>query len=127
MATHALKIFFDGGCRPNPGAMETAVVARGVAYIRGDIGYGDNSEAEWHAAIHALEVAALIGARDFILVGDSALIVAQANGTAPCRREALRVHLATFAALRATFERVRIRQCGRSQNLAGITLAKLRA
>ena len=27
-----MKIFFDGGCRPNPGAMEVAAVARGKVY-----------------------------------------------------------------------------------------------
>ena len=31
MTTRRIKIYFDGGCRPNPGKMETAVVTGGAA------------------------------------------------------------------------------------------------
>ena len=30
-----LKIYFDGGCQPNPGAMEGAVVVRGAGKTGG--------------------------------------------------------------------------------------------
>jgi ribonuclease HI len=126
MPTPALKLFFDGGCRPNPGAMESAVVARGVTYYQRDIGHGDNSEAEWHAAIHALGVARMLGADNVILVGDSALVVGQAAGSARCRSAVLGAHLATFTELAVTFTRVRMRRVGRHQNLAGIALDRLR-
>lgn len=121
-----LKIYFDGGCRPNPGQMETAVVARGVFYHRPDCGNGTNNDAEWLALIHALELALSIGAHDIVLLGDSAVIVGQASGTAKCRSAALQAHRAAFLALKPQFERIRIRRVGRNQNLAGIALTRTR-
>jgi len=35
-----MKIYFDGGCQPNPGKMESAVVARGQIYHCPDLGHG---------------------------------------------------------------------------------------
>lgn len=119
------KLFFDGGCRPNPGAIECAVVLRGVTYVRHDHGHGTNSDAEWLAAIHALEVALESGERDVLLLGDSMLVVTQANGKARCRTAMLEAHRARFAELAASLGSVRIRHIGRAQNLAGIALARL--
>lgn len=102
------------------------VVARGVADYRPDAGHGDNGEAEWLALIHACEAARNLGATDIILLGDSAMVVAQASGVATCRRGALRRHHATFSALCGHFARVRIRHISRHQNLAGIALDRLR-
>jgi ribonuclease HI len=126
MRNGTLKIYFDGGCRPNPGKMETAVFARGVAYFQHDCGTGTNNDAEWLALIHAVEVARFIGARDVVMLGDSALVVAQANGTAKCRSPELRTHLEKFQSLIGDFERVRVRKIPRTQNLAGIALARKR-
>lgn len=120
------KIFFDGGCRPNPGRMETAVVVRGIAYIEDDLGDGTNSDAEWLAAIYALQVAVALGERDVRLLGDSALVVGQANGTLKCRTPELAQYRDRFLALAAECERVRVRHIGRAQNLAGIALDRRR-
>ena len=120
-----LKVFFDGGCRPNPGEMETAVVARGALYVRQGLGFGTNNDAEWLALIHALTVALDLGEIDVECVGDSALVVNQARGVSKCRSPGLRMHLEAFQALAAQFSRLRIRRAGRSQNLAGIALTKL--
>ena len=119
------KLFFDGGCRPNPGPIECAVVRKGVIHYRHDLGDGSNNDAEWLAAIHALEVAAHSGDRDITLLGDSTLVVTQANGTARCRSPELEAHRARFAELASDFDRLRIRHSGRTQNLAGIALARL--
>jgi ribonuclease HI len=121
-----LKIYFDGGCRPNPGQMETAVVARGITYYQPGCGFGTNNDAEWLALIHALEVAAMIGAFDILLLGDSAVIVGQASGEAKCRSPELSAHLAKFQTLASSFERIRLRRISRSQNLAGIALKNAR-
>ena len=120
------KIFFDGGCRPNPGPIETAVFVRGVAHFDDSQGAGSNSDAEWLAAIHALRVARSLGLADVRLLGDSALIVGQANGTRKCRTADLAAYRARFADLAAGFRSVRIRQIGRAQNLAGIALERRR-
>ena len=119
------KLFFDGGCRPNPGPIECAVVRKGVTHYRHDLGEGTNSDAEWLAAIHALEIAHLEGDRDITLLGDSTLVVTQASGKARCRSADLEVHRNRFAELAERFDRVRIRHIGRAQNLAGIALARL--
>jgi ribonuclease HI len=119
-----VKIFFDGGCRPNPGAMEIAVVARGQAHILRELGHGTSMDAEWLALIHALRIAQSLGEPDFVLMGDAAAVVAQANGTVKCR-DAGRGHLQAFRALLPDARSPRIRHIKRSQNLAGIALARL--
>ena len=117
-----MKIFFDGGCRPNPGAMEIAVVAGGTAHVLRDIGHGTSMDAEWLALIHALTVAQSLGRRDVILLGDAAAVIAQANGTVKCRAASV-PHLARFRDL-AGAAPPRIRHIKRTQNLAGIALAQ---
>jgi ribonuclease HI len=122
MAEQPLKLFFDGGCRPNPGPMETAVATRGQVWYRRDIGHGTNDEAEWQSLLDALDVASELGARDIVLLGDSALIVAQASGTR--KPGTFTSFHAGYLAKVATFTRVRMRRIKRAQNLAGIALAK---
>jgi ribonuclease HI len=121
-----LKIFFDGGCRPNPGSIEIAVVTAGRTEIVRDRGHGTSADAEWLALLHAIEVGQALGRADYVLLGDSANVVAQANGLAPCRGDAVR-HLEAFRALTAGTGRPRIRRVKRTQNLAGIALAALRS
>jgi ribonuclease HI len=125
--TRRVKIFFDGGCRPNPGRMVAAIVAGGEIRILDDLGQGTSEAAEWLALIHALRIAremtaALPAAADFVLLGDAAGVIRQANGLARPRGAAV-THLAAFRAL-AAGAAPRIRHVGRSQNLAGIALAR---
>ncbi len=122
-SARALKLFFDGGCRPNPGMMETAVAARGRIWHRPAIGHGTNDEAEWQALLDALDVASGLGAADVVLLGDSAMVVAQASGTLKPRPAFTRFH-ARFQEQATRFTRIRIRRINRTQNLAGIALAK---
>ena len=121
-----IKVFFDGGCRPNPGAMELAVVAAGRTHIVRDLGHGTSTDAEWLALIEALTIARSLGTDDFILLGDSANVVAQANGAARPRGVAI-AHLDRFRAMTATGTPPRIRHIKRTQNLAGIALARSHA
>jgi ribonuclease HI len=120
-----VKIFFDGGCRPNPGEMQIAAVARGAVHHVGSLGQGSSEQAEWFALLHGLRVAETLGARDIVLLGDAAGVIAQANGAAKCRNADLRDCLEQFRAAAATFERVRVRYIRRTQNLAGIALDKM--
>lgn len=121
-----LKIFFDGGCRPNPGRIEAAVVARGVAHFFDDLGSGTSSDAEWQALIAALRLAQSLGETDFELIGDCANVIAQANGEAKCRGAGAQAHLARFEEQAAVAPLGRIRWIARTQNLAGIALARRR-
>jgi ribonuclease HI len=121
-----LKIFFDGGCRPNPGPLEIAVVAAGRTIILRDLGCGTSSDAEWLALIHALTVARSLGAANFVLIGDAADIVAKASGSMKCRG-ADTAHLQRFRSLVSAGPPPRVRYVKRSQNLAGIALTRLHA
>lgn len=127
MRQRGLKLYFDGGCQPNPGEMEVAVVARGVTHYRPRLGHGTNNEAEWIALLFALEIAKQLGETDIVIVGDADLVVNQAKGLWKCRSPDLQEHLTAFNLLSPDFSRIRIRSVRRSQNLAGIALAKQHA
>lgn len=120
-----LKIFFDGGCRPNPGRMEAAVVVRGVPHFFFDLGHGTSNDAEWLALIAALRIAQSLGESDFVLLGDSATVIDQANGISKYRSPALQRHLKIFEEI-GGIRPARIRRIGRAQNLAGIALERTR-
>jgi ribonuclease HI len=118
--------FFDGGCRPNPGPMEIAVVSRGQTYIREDLGSGDNNQAEWLALLFAVELATAQGSPDPVFAGDSMLVVQQAMGIWRCRSSQLEPYLAAFQTAVGGLPRVRVRHVRRSKNLAGFALARRR-
>ena len=117
--------YFDGGCRPNPGPMDVAVVRGGEIWLRTDIGVGDSSAAEWHALLFAVGLAHEAGANDVRFVGDNAMVVAQASGKAKCSAR-LKPLLAAFNDAAAKFDRVHVRHVPRSKNLAGAELARRR-
>jgi ribonuclease HI len=121
-----LKVYFDGGCRPNPGRIEVAVVIRGVTHVFDDLGWGTSEDAEWLALRTALRIAQSSGESEFDLLGDSAHIIAQANGAAKGRGQAALDHRAAFLEAAASAPPRRIRWIQRNQNLAGIALARRR-
>jgi len=119
-----ITFFFDGGCRPNPGPMEIAVVSRGRTWFRDDLGCGDNNQAEWLALLHAVDLAAAAEATDILFVGDSTVVIEQARGSWPCRSRQLQPCLSAFRAATAALPRIHLKQVPRSKNLAGIALAR---
>lgn len=125
MAERPTRIWFDGSARPNPGVVTTAVVARGEVHVRAEPLPGDNNDAEWRALLHAVEVARGLGLANVTFQGDSALVAGQASGKAPCRDERFRTYLATYRAAVEGLGKVRVRQIGRAQNLAGIALERM--
>ena len=120
-----MKVYFDGGCRPNPGKIETAVFVAGKVWHRADHGHGDNNDAEWLALLEALAVARDQGHTDVILCGDAATVIDHATGAA--RRIARRFvqYQDRLRLLVAGLDRVRLRRVPRTQNLAGIALERL--
>jgi ribonuclease HI len=122
MTARRLKVFFDGGCRPNPGPIEVAVVARGEVHIDDDLGIGSNSNAEWLALICAMEWTRARGLTNVELIGDAAGVIEQANEALRTNRAAPG-HATTFLALATIAPPARIRWIKRAQNLAGIALA----
>lgn len=123
MTKRRIKIYFDGGCRPNPGKMETAVVTGGAATVVRDAGIGSSTDAEWLALIAALRLAQDLGLTNFVLLGDAAAVVEQANDVVRARGDTAS-HLATFRALVGDGPLPNIRHIKRTQNLAGIALAR---
>lgn len=119
-----MKIFFDGGCRPDPAGMEWALVAGGRVHIRQRLGPGSSMAAEWLALIAAMRLAHELGVANAVLLGDAAAVIAQATGIARCPA-ACTGYRDLFLALPRPPGRVRLRYVKRSQNLAGIALARL--
>lgn len=121
MRPRRVKVFFDGGCRPNPGPIEVAVVLRGVTHLFDDLGSGSNSDAEWLALIRAMELALPL-CPDVELIGDALAVVREADRVLREGRAGLG-HAARFLALIAVARPARVRWIKREQNLAGIALA----
>jgi ribonuclease HI len=119
-----MKIFFDGGCRPDPIGMELAVVIGGRSHIRRDLGPGTSMDAEWLALIEAMRRAVDLGLADAVLLGDAMAVIDQANGRVRCPPSCAH-HLEAFRSLPRPAGRLRIRHVKRTQNLAGIALAAL--
>lgn len=116
------KVYFDGGCRPNPGPIEAAVVLRGEVHIHDNMGRGSNSDAEWLALICAVRLARSLDLSNVTLLGDAAEIILHANDALRTGK-ARSVHAAEFLALAAGVTGLRVRWIKRAQNLAGIALA----
>lgn len=123
MTAYRTKVFFDGGCRPNPGRIEAAVVVRGAVHRFGDLGFGTSSDAEWLALIRAFELSLALGLGDIVLIGDAAGVIRQADA-ALRSGSAETEHARAFLALAAAAPLPRLRWVRRQQNLAGIALAK---
>jgi len=119
-----VKVYFDGGCRPAPTGMETAVVVKGRSYLQRGLGPGTSMDAEWLALIRAVEIAQALGLTNPLFLGDSLAVVGQANGTVKCRGASVR-HLLELKSLSTSSAPLDVRHVKRTQNLAGIALARL--
>jgi ribonuclease HI len=119
-----VKVYFDGGCRPAPAGMETAVVIRGLSYLQPDLGPGTSMEAEWLALIRAVEMAHELGLSSPLFLGDALAVIRQAVGAAKCKGSSVR-HYETLQAISTSSPPLHIRHVKRTQNLAGIALARL--
>lgn len=119
-----MEIYFDGGCRPNPGAMQVAVVISclGLTCHENDLGQGTNNQAEWLALIFAMGLAKERALTNITLVGDSKLVISQAQGVWKCNQPELKVFLAEFRKRKKDFASVELIHVRRHLNLAGIYL-----
>ncbi|MET4897045.1 hypothetical protein RN629_07715 [Sphingomonadaceae bacterium jetA1] len=118
-----VKLFFDGGLRPLPAGMEWAVVLRGRARLARGLGPGGSMAAEWLALIAATRLVIEEGLTDALLLGDAAAVIAQAQGTVRVPPSCRALHRA-WCDLPPPPGRLRLRHIRRTQNLAGIALAK---
>ncbi len=118
-----VKVYFDGGCRTAAGIMETAVVVRGRTWVERDLGPGTSMDAEWLALIRAVEVAGELGLTDALFLGDALGVILPATGALKCRA-AFAHHLERLKRVSGEAGALKIRHIKRTQNLAGIALAR---
>lgn len=121
----AVKVFFDGGCKPNPGLMEHGVVIpdHDVEHHERTVD-GTNNVAEWLALLMAVELAAKLELVDVEFVGDSLMVINQASGKwrskdkwAPYKKELDQMLL--------PFRSVKFSQVPRNDNLAGTFIERV--
>ncbi len=115
-----MKIYFDGGCRPNPGIREIAVCSEdGSVQLHDYIGYGTNNEAEWIALLWAMSVAIEKKFSNFEIIGDSSLVINQANGFWKIKKDAFLPFFDEFMEMKAALPEFNLRYVPRDSNLAG--------
>ena len=121
-------VYSDGASRGNPGPAAIGAVifdpeGREVYRLARRLGTATNNEAEYRAAIAALEAALALGARRVDLRMDSELVVRQMSGRYRVRNPRLaRLH-ARMLALRQRFEEVVVRHVPRTENQLADALA----
>lgn len=118
-----MKLFFDGGYRPAPHGMALAVVVGGRCHLERDLGPGSSMDAEWLALLRAVRLARELAVADPVFLGDAKAVIAQARGAAKCPA-AYRHHLDALRAIESETGRIHVRYLKRTQNLAGIALAR---
>jgi ribonuclease HI len=116
-------IYFDGGCKPNPGNMSAGIILTQAGQIistqmASDLGWGTNNVAEWSALVWAATYADEQGLDNLIFRGDSQLVVNQVLGKYRCN-EALRPWLDAYRTL-AFMKNWQIEHVLRDKNLAGV-------
>ena len=116
-----LIAYSDGASRGNPGpaaigALVLSEDGQPLAEISRHIGRGTNNEAEYRAAIAAVEAAMALGARSVELRMDSELIVRQYNGAYRVRNPALMRHFQRLAALGRQLDRLELVHVPRELN-----------
>lgn len=113
--------YSDGASRGNPGPAAIGAViydpeGREAYRLGRGIGTATNNEAEYRAAIAALEAALALGARRIDLRMDSELVVRQMSGRYRVRNPRLARLYARILALRQRFDEVVVRHIPRTEN-----------
>lgn len=124
----SVLIYADGASRGNPGRAAIGVVLLGpdgrrLHQVSRAIGIATNNEAEYRAAVAALEAALGLGARRVELCMDSELVVRQLTGRYRVRNPRLRRHYGRLLDLRGRFEELRFRHVPRGENREADRLA----
>ena len=120
--------YADGASRGNPGPSAIGVVifdgeGREVHRESRRVGHGTNNEAEYRAAIAALEAALGLGASRLELRLDSELVVRQLTGRYRVRNPRLMPLYGRLVDLRTRFQSTTFRNSPRTNNRLADTLA----
>ena len=127
-APRAVVAYADGASRGNPGPSSLGAVIydeAGAELHRASraLGRATNNQAEYQAAIAALEGALGLGAREVELRMDSELVVRQISGRYKVRNPRLIPLHKRILALRSRFDRVVVQHVPREQNRVADALA----
>lgn len=121
-----IKLYFDGGCKPNPGAMEYAVVSEdGEVRLHEKIHDGTNNIAEWIGFLVAVEIARMRGLEEVEILGDSNLVISQAQGLWKVRSPELMTFRDEYDRMKGSFRRIKLTHVPRARNLAGTYIEEL--
>ena len=119
--TTKLVLHVDGGARGNPGPAAVGIVISEpdgtvIEEVAERIGVATNNVAEYRAVLRGLEQAAVLGAREVELIGDSELVARQLSGAYKVKHAGLRpLYEQALSSLRG-FDRWQIRNVPRAQN-----------
>lgn len=121
-----MKIYFDGGCAPNPGRMSNCIVIcregqKAQALTMKDLGYGTNNVAEWSGLVWAALWAKDNGVQKAVILGDSKLVIQQASGLWKINNQLLADLFKQFKEVSNGLD-LELRHVPRDSNLAGIYL-----
>jgi ribonuclease HI len=124
----AYVAYADGASRGNPGPSAIGIVVydgegREVHRESRRVGHGTNNEAEYRAAIAALEAALGLGATQVVLRMDSELVVRQLTGRYRVRNPRLAPLFNRVLALRGRFESLTFENVPRTANRLADRLA----
>jgi ribonuclease HI len=128
MAVRKVVIHSDGVSRNNPGPAAIGATikdeqGRLLTTVSRSIGRATNNQAEYRAAIAALEKAIKLGARQVELNMDSELVVRQVTGRYRVKSQALKPLFDKIKKLLDSLEGFRVRHIPRSQNREADRLA----
>lgn len=113
-------LFFDGGCRGNPGPMAIGAVlmenGKKVSEISRHIGIGTNNIAEWKALIEGLKLAQAHSCKELEVRGDSQLIIRQISGKYKVKSENLIPLFNEARKLCSSFRKIEFKWIKRDEN-----------
>lgn len=118
-----MKIYFDGGAQPNPGQCHVSAVI-GPDCFFSKIGYGTNNYAEWVALVWAMQLALDNDFHEVIMIGDSKLIINQANGLWKINETSFLPFKAEYDRLKIQFKSFSLERVRRYDNYAGMHIER---
>lgn len=121
-----MEIYFDGGCKPNPGNMSICVAVLGekITFHKHDeLGYGTNNVAEWAALLLAAQLIVENDIIDAEIKGDSQLVCKQAAGEWKIKDAFLEKYFKAYKQILGT-RKVKISWVPRNENIAGVFAEK---
>jgi ribonuclease HI len=113
-------LFFDGGCRGNPGPMAIGAMlmenGKKVSEFSKNIGIGTNNIAEWKALIEGLKLARAHACEELEVRGDSQLIIRQISGRYRVKSDNLIPLFNEAMKLCGTFKKIDFKWIKRDEN-----------